>query len=149
MPCVTRIFLTLSVLSFQSLALSDEFKEFCDKPNSDVEKVAQFSNNFVAEEDKLIQEELFEELDKYDKMAVPEKYYQMVSKPLQSHCNILKNFGGQWNKRCGFLDGEKMVCMDGLYRAIKNKSCLIYSFGLSKDWDFEIAMARLGNFAPR
>lgn len=120
-------------------------KESCEKPIiSNVEKVAQFSNDFVAEEDKLILQELFEELDKYDKMAVPEKYYQIVSKPLQSHCNILKGFGGRWIKRCGSFDGEKMVCMDGLYKAIQNKTCLIYSFGLAENWDFEIAMASLG-----
>ena len=50
---------------------------------------------------------------------------------------------GSWMK-CGFLDGEKMLCMDNLYRAITNETCLVYSFGLADDWDFEILMAELG-----
>ena len=46
--------------------------------------------------------------------------------------------------KCGFLDGEKLLCMDGLYEALEQKNCLVYSFGLADDWDFEIFMAELG-----
>ena len=37
---------------------------------------------------------------------------------------------GRWNDWCGFTDGEKLLCMDGYYEAVNNKSCLVYSFGL-------------------
>ena len=40
----------------------------------------------------------------------------------------------------GFLDGEKIVCMDNLHEAVKTDTCLIYSFGLGDDWDFELSM---------
>ena len=42
------------------------------------------------------------------------------------------------------MDGVKNVCMDKLYKDVKSKSCLIYSFGLSDDWSFEEYMALLG-----
>ena len=34
--------------------------------------------------------------------------------------------------------------MEKLYEAIQNGSCLIYSFGLADDWDFEVTLAQLG-----
>ena len=43
-----------------------------------------------------------------------------------------------------FQDGQKLLCMDGLYEASKSKTCLVYSFGLADDWDFEVFMAELG-----
>ena len=46
----------------------------------------------------------------------------------------------------GPLDGQKFVCMDKLYKAIQNDSCLVYSFGLADDWDFEVTLAHLGKY---
>ena len=87
-----------------------------------------------------------DELSKRDLMEV---YYELISRPKQDKCRILKKFAGQWLKNCGFLDGEKLICMDHLYESIQNKTCLVYSFGLADDWDFEIAMANLGKFLMR
>ena len=41
-------------------------------------------------------------------------------------------------------DGIKTLCLDDIYRDIKNKKCLIYSFGIADDWTFEEYMASLG-----
>ena len=79
-----------------------------------------------------------------NKYEIKDLFYQSINKPLQTDCKILKKFGGQWNPYCGFFDGEKIICMDSIYEAIQNGSCLIYSFGLADNWDFEIAMAELG-----
>ena len=79
-----------------------------------------------------------------DKHSAREKYYELVTKPLQNPCKILKRIGGTWYGGCGFSDGEKLLCMESLYRAIHNGTCLVYSFGLADDWDFEILMAELG-----
>jgi hypothetical protein len=68
----------------------------------------------------------------------------MVTEVQQTQCSIIKRFGGRWLRECGFLDGEKIVCMDGMYDSIMNGTCLIYSFGLADDWDFEESMANLG-----
>ena len=46
--------------------------------------------------------------------------------------------------RSAAMDGTKLVCLDELYVDLKNKSCLIYSFGLADDWTFEEYMASLG-----
>ena len=76
---------------------------------------------------------------------VTNKYYQLASLVSSNGCNVLKKMAGNWMK-CGFLDGEKLLCMDTLYNAIHNDTCLVYSFGLADDWDFEIFMAKLGKF---
>ena len=76
---------------------------------------------------------------------IKDMFYEKINNPLQTQCKILKKVGGSWRSNsCGFVNGEKMVCMDVIYEALKNDSCLIYSFGLSDNWDFEIAMAELG-----
>ena len=72
-------------------------------------------------------------------------------------CNVLKRVSGSWisieyttevNSKisCGFQDGEKLLCMDGLYKAVQNQTCLVYSFGLANDWNFEVFMAELGMY---
>ena len=74
---------------------------------------------------------------------VMNNYYQLTSLVSSNGCNVVKKMAGSWMK-CGFLDGEKLLCMDNLYNAIQNGTCLVYSFGIADDWTFEISMAALG-----
>ena len=74
---------------------------------------------------------------------VLDSYYHLTSLVSSNECHVLKKMAGKWMK-CGFLDGEKLLCMDNLYNAILNGTCLVYSFGLADNWDFEIFMAELG-----
>ena len=85
-------------------------------------------------------------LAEMDGQQLKEAYYELVPQVQQNSCQILKKIGGAWMKNCGFWDGEKLICMDKLYPSIKNDSCLVYSFGLSDNWDFEIIMASTGKF---
>ena len=93
--------------------------------------------------DELTSSHSIESKNKYE---IKDLFYQSINKPLQSSCKILKKFGGKWAPSCGFFDGEKMICMDSIYEAVQNGSCLIYSFGLADNWDFEVAMAELGKY---
>jgi hypothetical protein len=92
------------------------------------------------------------------------KFYRMTSQPLQvkitisnygcndtmlpflqTHCTYGKNIGaGSWLDNCGFLDGEKYVCLDTLASEAAAGTCLVYSFGVGTDVSFENAMADLG-----
>ena len=85
-------------------------------------------------------------LAEMDGQQLKEAYYELVPQVQQNSCQILKKIGGAWMKNCGFWDGEKLICMDKLYPFLKNDSCLVYSFGLSDNWDFEIIMASAGKF---
>ena len=71
-------------------------------------------------------------------------YYRTISRTVQNSCQIVKQLTGRWANECGFLDGEKLICMDGFYEAVINNTCLVYSFGLADNWDFEMLMASLG-----
>ena len=64
---------------------------------------------------------------------------------MQGVCHIIKKIGGNWSKYCGFQDGEKTICMDLLYDAVERNDCLVYSFGLADDWNFEVFMAQQGS----
>ena len=77
-------------------------------------------------------------------MEKKDSYYKKVSLTDQSTCHTVKQIAGKWGNQCGFLDGEKYICIDRLYPALQNGTCLVYSFGLADDWDFEIWMASLG-----
>ena len=59
-------------------------------------------------------------------------FYRMSAETFQGHCNIFKKLSGKWLPGCGFLDGEKLICMDGLYEDVINNECLVYSFGVGK-----------------
>ena len=84
----------------------------------------------------------------FDTKDIPEirqkvnKFHEISTKVQSNSCKVYKKFAGRWID--GFLDGEKLICMDSLYHAILNGTCLVYSYGLSDDWDFEIMMANLG-----
>lgn len=69
-----------------------------------------------------------------------DRFHRIVSSPLQAQCLVGKYLGGEWLSTCGFLDGVKFVCMDGLMDAIDAGNCLVYSFGIAKDWSFENTM---------
>ena len=75
---------------------------------------------------------------------VRDQLYSVGSMPLQTFCTVGKYFGGEWLGQCGALDGNKYVCLDKLYQDIQQGQCLIYSFGISTDWTFEVAMSQLG-----
>ena len=76
--------------------------------------------------------------------ALQDRYYSLVSLPLQSFCTVGKFFGGYWFSVGGCQDGNKFVCLDKLFSQIQSGKCLIYSFGISGDWSFEEALANLG-----
>ena len=109
-------------------------------------------NVFVEEEDTVLLSYL-RNYDKENKFSnndvVKDDYYRTISRAAQNSCQIVKRFDGRWASECGFVDGEKLICMDGLYNAVQNGTCLVYSFGLADDWDFEISMASLGKHIYR
>ena len=109
-------------------------------------------NVFVEEEDTVLLSYL-RNYDKENKFSnndvVKDDYYRIISRAAQNSCQIVKRFDGRWASECGFVDGEKLICMDGLYNAVQNGTCLVYSFGLADDWDFEISMASLGKHIYR
>ncbi len=64
----------------------------------------------------------------------------------ESACTVVKSIGGKWGP-CHTIDAEKEVCFDPeLELAARGASgdCLVYSFGIGKDWSFEEGMAELG-----
>mgnify|MGYP001207647396 FL=1 len=84
---------------------------------------------------------VFTQSIKESKLSAQEDYYKVISEPHQNACTILKRISGTWAPKCGFNDGEKFICMENLYRDLQNNTCLVYSFGLQDDWDFDVFMA--------
>ena len=58
---------------------------------------------------------------------------------LQGVCSSLKRIGGRWFPTVQAFDCDKFVCMD----AYTSADCLIYSFGIRTEWEFEDTMDSL------
>jgi hypothetical protein len=71
----------------------------------------------------------------------------MTTEIFQSQCQIFKRISGKWLGGCGFLDGEKLICMDGLYEDVITNNCLVYSFGVGK-YNLEGAIKERWGFDP-
>ena len=120
---------------------------YCKLTSSTIETVQDWRKVFGDEKDIVLQSYLgeYHKINKSsNNNAIKDEYYRTISRTSQNSCQIVKQFGGRWSRDCGFEDGEKMICMDTLYEAVENGTCLVYSFGLADDWDFEISMASLG-----
>ena len=127
----------------------------CHIYSNEIARISKWSELMLKSQDNERINQIFDKsgIKIKSKMEVIDKYYEIVAKPLQSGCNVLKRIAGAWGENgsgvyldnyCGFQDGEKLLCMDGLYKSVQNQTCLVYSFGLGNDWDFELFMAELG-----
>ena len=59
-------------------------------------------------------------------------------------CHVKYRIGGRYLSYCHVMDGQKYVCMDELMDDIRNQNCLVYSFGVGKDWSFENTLGDWG-----
>ena len=75
---------------------------------------------------------------------IREMFNKIIMNPHIGRCRSLKRFGGFYNSECKYWDGHKFMCMDDLQDDIENNKCLIYSFGIGKDYSFERILGRLG-----
>ena len=146
-------------------------EESCDVKKSNISAVAQWSNQIFAQKDTLLQRRNWNSrMIPKDIKRLREFFYRMSAQALSNHCNSIKTIGGEkWLGGCGFLNGEKLVCMDRLYQDLQEngiQNCLIYSFGVGKvqqnclnqsltsfhilfcglgdEWSFETKMAEMG-----
>ena len=130
------------MLLFQILLLCFLQKLSCGVKVSEISQWA--SKVFLEQDQERINEINNEAHNKLDKKQTIEKYFELSTKTLRNYCHIQKRIAGQWTFGTGFHDGEKLICMDGIYKAVQAGNCLVYSFGLADDWDFEVFLAELG-----
>lgn len=140
---ISRIVLSWSVLVSSSVTS----QQVCTSTEDSVSVWAN-SLSVLSKQDndrsKLLHSPLGDQLLGPSGPEIKDRFYRVLSQPLQSYCSVSKKIGGQWLSNCGFLDGDKFVCMDKMKESVQKGDCLVYSFGLSDDWSFEEAMAGLG-----
>ena len=74
-----------------------------------------------------------------------EQFQRILAFPLQAVCNVGKWVAlKRWHWRGGSTDGERYLCMDNFFEDVRNKKCLIYSFGIADDYSFEKEMGSIG-----
>ena len=72
-------------------------------------------------------------------------FQRIMALPLQTACNVGKWISlKRWHPECGSTDGERYLCMDNFHNDILNDRCLIYSFGIADDYQFEELMGSVG-----
>jgi hypothetical protein len=132
-------FLLTILLIFNLLnQVSSQQNEFCTQfeASSSVAQTANWANLQLKEQDEQrLEEHWISNHQPQQQQTLSELrnfYYKMASNHLQTGCNVIKRIAGRWLPTCGFLDGEKLLCMDGLYDDVQSGNCLVYSFGLCK-----------------
>ena len=76
---------------------------------------------------------------------VIDHFQRIMALPLQTACHVGKWVSlKKWLANCGSTDGERYLCMDNFYRDVHAETCLIYSFGISQDYNFEKEMGSIG-----
>ena len=72
-------------------------------------------------------------------------FQRIIALPLQTVCNVGKWVSlKRWHPECGSTDGERYLCMDNFYNDILNNKCIIYSFGIGDNYEFEELMGSVG-----
>ena len=72
-------------------------------------------------------------------------FQRILALPLQTVCNVGKWISlKRWHAKCGSTDGERYLCMDNFHSDIIGNKCLIYSFGISDNYEFEKLMGSVG-----
>ena len=64
--------------------------------------------------------------------------------PHNGRCSNIQRLGGRYLSGCHYWDGHKFVCTDELHKDIENNECLVYSFGIGKDFSFEKVLGSIG-----
>lgn len=103
--------------------------------------------DLLRREDEAREKYLLKKVDKpYRYKVIKDRFYRTVSQPFRLPClGRERRIGGIWFDECAFHDGEKTVCFnDDLLEKARKGECLVYSFGLSDDVSWELAMADLG-----
>jgi len=147
--CSVYLWIFLQFLAFlTSEILSDSELGHCHSKNAKelkIDQISEWSNRQIARQDKQRQKKNWNShLIPSELETLQNYFYRMTTEIFQSQCQIFKRISGKWLGGCGFLDGEKLICMDGLYEDVITNNCLVYSFGVGDDWDFEESMAELG-----
>ena len=93
----------------------------------DKRKIAEFENNASLSPDQLRM-----------------RLHEILMDPVNLACHSKQRFGGNFLEHCKFTDGGKVACMDDLLEDLKQKKCLVFSFGIETDWTFEDMMDKLG-----
>jgi len=106
-----------------------------DKVGTDVE-VMQVLRKLQASQVKSL---LNLDVDSMSNEEAMDRFYHEVSTPVQGVCHSLKRFGGRWRPKEQAFDGDKFVCTD----SYSPKDCLVYSFGIRAEWEFEDLMDSL------
>ena len=90
------------------------------KLSSSDDTFQKWRNVFVEEKDTVLLSYLgkYHNIKKLSSNAFKDDYYSTISKTAQNSCQIIKRFAGRWFSECGFEDGEKFICMDGLYLSL-------------------------------
>ena len=72
-------------------------------------------------------------------------FQRIIALPLQTVCNVGKWVSlRRWHPECGSTDGERYLCMDNFHNDILNDKCLIYSFGIGDNYEFEESLGSVG-----
>ena len=78
-------------------------------------------------------------------VATIDQFQQLVAFPLQTSCPVGKWMGlSRWHPKCGSTDGAQYICLANIYKDILKGKCIVYSFGINDNIEFESEMGRIG-----
>ena len=104
-----------------------------------------FFKKILCEADKLRLSNIVDfDFQKFSDDYIEDAFHNILMDPTDTVCKSKHKIGGGYMVDCKYTDGGKFICVDEWLKDVVNNECVVFSFGIAKDWTFEDMMDNVG-----
>ena len=119
----------------------DPYSKYLTNKNKD----ANFFKKILCEADKLRLSNIVDfDFQKFSDDYIEDAFHNILMDPTDTVCKSKHRIGGGYMVDCKYTDGGKFICVDEWLKDVVKNECVVFSFGIAKDWTFEDMMDNIG-----